>query len=134
MKKRDLTSRLKFKEMDKVIQSRKTVHAFFLNADKRDTISFIIAQPVSGKGKKRVDLPVTKIKLKDVTYNKDYYSCKRSVKIFSKVDKFCIIRAVLFAIGCVEKILNVIICYNGQIINDWVIKYIGFHIIQVSMV
>ena len=55
MKKKDLTSRLIFKEMDKVIQSRKTVHALSLNTDKRATISFIIAQPVSGNGKQKVE-------------------------------------------------------------------------------
>ena len=40
--------------MDKVIQSRKTVHALSLNADKRATISFIIAQPISGNWQTKI--------------------------------------------------------------------------------
>ena len=72
-----MTSRLIFKEMDKVIQSRKIIHALSLNADKRATISFIISRPVSENGKQRVNLPVTKIKLKDVISNKDNYCYKR---------------------------------------------------------
>ena len=89
--------------MDKVIQSRKFVHALSLNADKRATISFIIAQPVSGNGKQKVELPTTKIKLKDLTNNNDYYSSKRSIKIIINNDRFCMIRAILFAVACVEK-------------------------------
>jgi hypothetical protein len=43
-----LTSRLIFKEMDRVIQSRKNIEALTLEGDKRATISFIIATPISG--------------------------------------------------------------------------------------
>ena len=37
----------------------------------------IISRPVSENGKQRVNLPVTKIKLKDVISNKDNYCYKR---------------------------------------------------------
>ena len=52
--------------MDKVVQSRKNIQALTLEGDKRATISFIIAQPVSGSGKRKGDtknLPSTKMKL-----------------------------------------------------------------------
>ena len=50
-----------------------------------------------------IKLPTIKIKLKDVTNNKDFNSCISSVKVISNFDIFCLIRAVLFAIECVEK-------------------------------
>ena len=47
MKKKDLTVRLIFKEMDKVIQSRKNINALKLEREKKATISFISAKPIS---------------------------------------------------------------------------------------
>ena len=44
-----------------------------------------------------IKLPTIKIKLKDVTNNKDFNSCISSVKVISNFDIFCLIRAVLFA-------------------------------------
>jgi len=53
MRKQDLTPRLIFKEMDKVVQSRKNIGALQLEGDKRASISFIIAEPLSGNGKRK---------------------------------------------------------------------------------
>ena len=106
MKKKDLTSRLIFKEMDKVVQSRKTVHALSLYGDKRANISFIIAHPISGRGKRKgatINLPATRIKLKDVTKNNDYYKSKQSIKEIFNTDNYCLIRAIVIGIAYFEK-------------------------------
>ena len=105
MKKKDLTSRLIFKEMDKVVQSRKNIQALTLQGDKRATISFIIAQPVSGSGKRKgdtINLPSTKMKLRDVTNNKEYNKAKYAIKEIFNSDRYCLIRAIIIAIAYFE--------------------------------
>ena len=60
--------------MDRVIQSRKNIEALTLEGDKRATISFIIATPISGSGKRKgdaINLPPTRMKLNDVGNNKE---------------------------------------------------------------
>jgi len=105
MKKKDLTSRLIFKEMDKVIQSRKNIQALVLEGDNRASISFSIAQPISGSGKRKgdaINLPATKMKLSDVTNNKEYNQTKYTIKEILNTDNFCLIRAIVIAIAYYE--------------------------------
>ena len=69
--------------MDKEIQSRKNIKALTLEGENRATISFIIAQPISGSGKHKddkINLPSTRIKLSDVNSNKEYDKTKQSTK------------------------------------------------------
>ena len=69
--------------MDKAVQSRKNIQALTLEGDKHATISFIIAQPVSGSGQRKgdeINLPSTKMKLRDVTNNEDYNKAKYAIK------------------------------------------------------
>ena len=105
MKKKDLTSRLIFKEMDRVIQSRKNIEALTLEGDKRATISFIIATPISGSGKRKgdaINLPPTRMKLSDVGNNKEYNKVKNSIKQIFNSDNYCLIRAIVIAIAFIE--------------------------------
>ena len=106
MKKKDLTVRLIFKEMDKVIQSRKNINALTLKRDKRANISFIIAKPISGSGKRHgeiINLPSTRMKLADVSNNGEYNKAKQSIKEINNTDNFCLIRAIVIAIAYCEK-------------------------------
>ena len=86
MRKQDLTPRLIFKEMDKVVQSRKNIGALQLEGDKRASISFIIAEPLSGNGKRKssVDLPTKRIKKSDVGNKQEFYKASNSIKIVFK--------------------------------------------------
>jgi len=105
MRKKDLTSRLIFKEMDKVIQSRKNIKALTLEGENRATISFIIAEPISGSGKRKgeeIKLPSTRIKLSDVGNNKEYNKAKQSIKEIFNTDNYCLIRAIVIAIAYYE--------------------------------
>ena len=105
MKKKDLTARLIFKEMDKVIQSRKNIKALTLEGENRATISFIIAQPISGSGKRKgdkINLPSTRMKLSYVNNNKEYDKAKQSIKEIFNTDNYCLIRAIIIAIAYYE--------------------------------
>ena len=105
MKKKDLTARLIFKEMDKVIQSRKNIKALTLEGENRATISFIIAQPISGSGKRKgdkINLPSTRMKLSYVNNNQEYDKAKQSIKEIFNTDNYCLIRAIIIAIAYYE--------------------------------
>ena len=91
--------------MDRVIQSRKNIEALTLEGDKRATISFIIATPISGSGKRKgevINLPPTRMKLSDVGNNKECNKVKNAIKEIINSDKYCLIRATVIAIAFIE--------------------------------
>ena len=114
--------------MYRVIQSRKNIEALTLEGDKRATISFIIATPISGSGKRKddaINLPQTPIKLSDVGNNREYNKVKNSIKDIFNSDKYCLIRTIFIAIAFTENNpakRNMLQCPTNKKLMDAVYK------------